>query len=153
MADANRNKGLMTEELRVDGSELKEHIRKREPQEDKRSDNVSRNGTGTDKIELLAAEIDQLSYDSDTCRYMDMVEDREAQTACIAGDIRSGNTGYIAEFLNAAVSDHIRKGIMEVFGNGVELDESDGIKNARKAKELLDRLTECRLHTEEQKKS
>ena len=95
-----------------------------------------------DKAALLAAEIDQLSYDYDTKQYHDTVEDRDAQVANIAEDIRSGNTGYLNDFLNALVSDSIREGMTDIFGQGTALDDSDGIQNARKAKELLDRLVE-----------
>lgn len=150
MADAKSNKSFVMEEPRADGEELEERIRNKEPQEERQSDDACHNETEADKIELLATEIDQLSYELDTCLYMDMVEDREAQTECIAGDIRSGNTGYIVEFLKAAVSDHIRKGIMDIFVNGVEFCESDNKKTAGKAKELLDRLAECGLPTEGQ---
>ena len=43
------------------------------------------------KIQRLAAELDQLSYDIDTFEYRDSVPDREAQVQMIANDIRSGN--------------------------------------------------------------
>lgn len=43
------------------------------------------------KIQRLAAELDQLSYDIDTFEYRDSVPDREAQIQMIANDIRSGN--------------------------------------------------------------
>lgn len=43
------------------------------------------------KIQTLAAELDQLSYDIDTFEYRDLVPDREAQVQMIANDIRSGN--------------------------------------------------------------
>ena len=95
-----------------------------------------------DKAALLAAEIDQLSYDYDTYQYNDTVEDRDAQVVNIAEDIRNGNTGYLNDFLNAIVSDSIRDGMTDIFGQGAALDDSEGIQNARKAKELLDRLAE-----------
>ena len=91
---------------------------------------------------FLAAEIDQLSYDYDTYQYNDTVEDREAQVANIAEDIRNGNTEYLNDFLNAMISDSMREGITDLFGNGTELDDSEGVQTARKAKELLDKLAE-----------
>ena len=91
---------------------------------------------------FLAAEIDQLSYDFDTYQYKDTVEDREAQIANITEDIRSGNTGYLNDFLNALISDSIREGMTDILGKGTELDDSEGVQTARKAKELLDRLAE-----------
>lgn len=91
---------------------------------------------------FLAAEIDQLSYDYDTHQYNDTVEDREAQVANITEDIRNGNTEYLNDFLNAMISDSMREGITDIFGKGAELDDSEGVQTARKAKELLDRLAE-----------
>ena len=91
---------------------------------------------------FLAKEIDQLSYDYDTHQYNDTVEDREAQVANITEDIRNGNTEYLNDFLNAMISDSMREGITDIFGKGAELDDSEGVQTARKAKELLDRLAE-----------
>ena len=91
---------------------------------------------------FLAKEIDQLSYDYDTHQYNDTVEDREAQVANITEDIRNGNTEYLNDFLNAMISDSMREGIADIFGKGAELDDSEGVQTARKAKELLDRLAE-----------
>ncbi|MCM1237333.1 MAG: YodL domain-containing protein, partial [Ruminococcus flavefaciens] len=91
---------------------------------------------------FLAAEIDQLSYDYDTYQYNDTVEDREAQVANIAEDIRNGNTEYLNDFLNAMISDSMREGMTDIFGKGIELDDSEGVQTARRAKELLDRLAE-----------
>lgn len=91
---------------------------------------------------FLAAEIDQLSYDFDTYQYNHTVEDREAQIANITEDIRNGNTGYLNDFLNALISDSIREGMTDIFGKGTELDDSEGVQTARKAKELLDKLAE-----------
>ena len=91
---------------------------------------------------FLAAEIDQLSYDYDTYQYNDTVKDREAQVANIAEDIRNGNTEYLNDFLNAMISDSMREGITDLFGKGTELDDSEGVQTARKAKELLDKLAE-----------
>ena len=98
--------------------------------------------TEPDKIALLAAEIDQLSYDFDTYQYNHTVEDREAQIANITEDIRNGNTGYLNDFLNALISDSIREGMTDIIGRGTELDDSEGVQTARKAKELLDKLAE-----------
>ncbi|HBF9366810.1 TPA: DUF4316 domain-containing protein [Clostridioides difficile] len=98
--------------------------------------------TEPDKIALLAAEIDQLSYDFDTYQYKHTVDDREAQIANITEDIRNGNTGYLNDFLNALISDSIREGMTDIVGKGTELDDSEGIQTARKAKELLDKLAE-----------
>lgn len=47
--------------------------------------------TKEQKIQTLAAELDQLSYDIDTFEYRDSVPDREAQVQMIANDIRCGN--------------------------------------------------------------
>ena len=91
---------------------------------------------------FLAAEIDQLSYDYDTIQYNHTVEDREAQIANITEDIRNGNTGYLNDFLNALILDSIREGMTDIFGKGTELDDSEGVQTARKAKELLDKLAE-----------
>ena len=91
---------------------------------------------------FLAAEIDQLSYDYDTYQYNHTVEDREAQIANITEDIRIGNTGYLNDFLNALISDSIREGMTDILGKGTELDDSESVQTARKAKELLDRLAE-----------
>lgn len=90
----------------------------------------------------LAKEIDQLSYDYDTHQYNDTVENREAQIANITEDIRNGNVEYLNDFLNAIISDSMREGITDIFGKGTELDDSEGVQTARKAKELLDRLAE-----------
>ena len=70
------------------------------------------------------------------------MEDREAQVANIAEDIRNGNTEYLNDFLNAMISDSMREGITDLFGKGTELDDSESVQTARKAKELLDKLAE-----------
>ena len=44
------------------------------------------------KIQTIATELDQLSYDIDTFEYRDSVPDREAQVQMIANDIRSGTS-------------------------------------------------------------
>ena len=91
---------------------------------------------------ILATEIDQFSYDYDTYQYQDTVEDREAQVANITEDIRNGNTGYLNDFLNAVISEGVREGITDIFGQGVEIDDSEAVQTARRAKELLDKLAE-----------
>jgi len=91
---------------------------------------------------FLAIEIDQLSYNYDTVQYNQTVEDREAQIANITEDIRNGNTGYLNDFLNALISESIREGMADIFGKGTEIDDSEGVQTARKAKELSDRLAE-----------
>jgi len=90
---------------------------------------------------ILAAQIDQLSYDYDTYQYRDTVDDRDAQIATIAEDIRSGNMEYLHDFLNAIVSDGIREGIVDMFGRGMDTDNSEAIQTVRKAQELLDKLS------------
>ena len=90
---------------------------------------------------ILAAQIDQLSYDYDTYQYRDTVEDRDAQIATIAEDIRSGNTEYLHDFLNAIISDGVREGIVDMFGKGMDVDNSEAIQTVRKAQELLDKLS------------
>ncbi len=91
---------------------------------------------------ILASHIDQFSYDYDTYQYQDTVEDREAQVANITEDIRNGNTGYLNDFLNAVISEGVREGITDIFGQGVEIDDSEAVQTARRAKELLDKLAE-----------
>lgn len=91
---------------------------------------------------ILASQIDQFSYDYDTYQYQDTVEDREAQVANITEDIRNGNTGYLNDFLNAVISEGVREGITDIFGEGVEIDDSEAVQTARRAKELLDKLAE-----------
>ena len=70
------------------------------------------------------------------------MEDREAQIANITEDIRNRNTKYLNNFLNAVVSDSIREGMADIFGKVTELDDSESVQTARKAKELLDKLAE-----------
>lgn len=91
---------------------------------------------------ILASQIDQFSYDYDTYQYRDTVEDREAQVANITEDIRNGNTGYLNDFLNEVISEGVREGITDIFGQGVEIDDSEAVQTARRAKELLDKLAE-----------
>lgn len=91
---------------------------------------------------ILASQIDQFSYDYDTYQYRDTVEDREAQVANITEDIRNGNTGYLNDFLNAVISEGVRECITDIFGQGVEIDDSEAVQTARRAKELLDKLAE-----------
>ena len=95
-----------------------------------------------DDAEKLAAEIDQFAYDFDTYHYNDTVDDREVQVLNMAEDIRSGNTQYINDFLNAVISEGVRGGIADIFGKGTEIDDSQAVQTAREAKALLDRLAE-----------
>ncbi len=90
---------------------------------------------------ILAAQIDQFSYDYDTYQYRDTVEDREAQVANIMEDIRNGNTGYLNDFLNAVIAEGIRDGITDIFGQGTPPDDSEAVQTVRKAQELLDKLS------------
>lgn len=90
----------------------------------------------------LATQIDQLSYDYDTYQYKDTVEDRDAQVANITEDIKNGNTGYLNDFLNAIIAESVKEGITDIFGQGTEIDNSEAVQTARKAKELLDKLSE-----------
>ena len=53
-------------------------------------------------------------------------------------DIRIGNTGYLNDFLNAVIAEGVRDGITDIFGKGVELDDSEVVQTARRAIELLD---------------
>ena len=69
------------------------------------------------------------------------MDDREAQIATLTEDIRNRNTGYLQDFLNAIVSDGIREGIVDMFGNGMDTDNSDAIQTVRKAQELLEKLS------------
>lgn len=76
------------------------------------------------KIQRLATELDQLSYDIDTFEYRDSVPDREAQIQMIANDIRSGNVKPLQIFLQTSID----KGIDE--------------DSERQAKELIAKLAE-----------
>jgi len=60
--------------------------------------------------------------------------------ANITEDIRNGNTEYLNDFLNAVISEGIREGVTDIFGEGVEIDDSEAVQTARRAKELLDKL-------------
>ena len=76
------------------------------------------------KIQTLAAELDQLSYDIDTFEYRDLVPDREAQVQMIANDIRSGNVKPLQIFLQTSID------------GGIDEDSE------RQAKELITKLAE-----------
>ena len=76
------------------------------------------------KIQTLAAELDQLSYDIDTFEYRDSVPDREAQVQMIANDIRSGNVKPLQIFLQTSIDE------------GIDEDSE------RQAKELIVKLAE-----------
>ena len=76
------------------------------------------------KIQTLAAELDQLSYDMDTFEYRDSVPDREAQVQMIANDIRSGNVKPLQIFLQTSIDE------------GIDEDSE------RQAKELIAKLAE-----------
>ena len=76
------------------------------------------------KIQTLAAELDQLSYDIDTFEYRDSVPDREAQVQMIANDIRSGNVKPLQIFLQTSIYE------------GIDEDSE------RQAKELIVKLAE-----------
>ena len=76
------------------------------------------------KIQRLAAELDQLSYDIDTFEYRDSVPDREAQVQMIANDIRSGNVKPLQIFLQTSIDE------------GIDEDSE------RQAKELIAKLAE-----------
>ena len=76
------------------------------------------------KIQTLAAELDQLSYDIDTFEYRDSVPDREAQVQMIANDIRSGNVKPLQIFLQTSIDE------------GIDEDSE------RQAKELIAKLAE-----------
>ena len=76
------------------------------------------------KIQTLAAELDQLSYDIDTFEYRDSVPDREAQVQMIANDIKSGNVKPLQIFLQTSIDE------------GIDEDSE------RQAKELIAKLAE-----------
>ena len=80
--------------------------------------------TKEQKIQTLAAELDQLSYDIDTFEYRDSVPDREAQVQMVANDIRSGNVKPLQIFLQTSIDE------------GIDADSE------RQAKELLAKLAE-----------
>lgn len=95
-----------------------------------------------DEATKLAEEIDRFSHEYDTVQYNEVVEDRQAQVENIANDIRSGNTEYLQDFLKAAISEEVRLGITDIFGQGTEIGDSEAVQTARQAKELSDRLAE-----------
>ena len=76
------------------------------------------------KIQTIAAELDQLSYDIDTFEYRDSVPDREAQVQMIANDIKSGNVKPLQIFLQTSIDE------------GIDEDSE------RQAKELIAKLAE-----------
>ena len=80
--------------------------------------------TKEQKIQTLAAELDQLSQDIDPYGYADTVSDREAQVLMIADDIRNGNIEPLQDFLQTAIEE------------GTDEDSE------RQAKELLAKLAE-----------
>ena len=80
--------------------------------------------TKEQKIQALAAELDQLSYEIDTYGYRDSVSDRESQIQMIADDIRNGNVKPLSIFLQASIDE------------GIDEDSE------RQAKELLVKLAE-----------
>ena len=80
--------------------------------------------TKEQKIQALAAELDQLSYEIDTYGYRDSVSDRESQIQMIADDIRTGNVKPLSIFLQASIDE------------GIDEDSE------RQAKELLAKLAE-----------
>ena len=80
--------------------------------------------TKEQKIQALAAELDQLSYEIDTYGYRDSVSDRESQIQMIADDIRTGNVKPLSIFLQASIDE------------GIDEDSE------RQAKELLTKLAE-----------
>lgn len=80
--------------------------------------------TKEQKIQALAAELDQLSYEIDTYGYRDSVSDRESQIQMIADDIRIGNVKPLSIFLQTSIDE------------GIDEDSE------RQAKELLVKLAE-----------
>lgn len=92
--------------------------------------------------EKIASEADQLSYDYDPYEYRDQVEDREEHLKNITTDIRNGQAEYMEDFLNALIAEETRNGVQDLFGKGMDTDSSEAIQTARKAKDLLDKLTE-----------
>ena len=80
--------------------------------------------TKEQKIQTLAAELDQLSYEIDTYGYRDSVSDRESQIQMIADDIRTGYVKPLSIFLQASIDE------------GIDEDSE------RQAKELLVKLAE-----------
>ena len=80
--------------------------------------------TKEQKIQTLAAELDQLSQDIDPYGYADTVSDREAQVLMIIDDIRNGNIEPLRDFLQTAIEE------------GTDEDSE------RQAKELLVKLAE-----------
>nr|WP_330410563.1 hypothetical protein [Coprococcus catus] len=69
-----------------------------------------------------------------------MQREKSLLVANITEDIRNGNTEYLNDFLNAVISEGIREGVTDIFGEGVEIDDSEAVQTARRAKELLDKL-------------
>ena len=69
-----------------------------------------------------------------------MQREKSLLVANITEDIRNGNTEYLNDFLNAVISEGIREGVTDIFGEGVEIDDSEAVQTARRGKELLDKL-------------
>ena len=69
-----------------------------------------------------------------------MQREKSLLVANITEDIRNGNTEYLNDFLNAVISEGIREGVTDICGEGVEIDDSEAVQTARRAKELLDKL-------------
>ena len=46
------------------------------------------------------------------------------------------------ELVDAVISEGVREGITDIFGEGVEIDDSEAVQTARRAKELLDKMAE-----------
>ena len=69
-----------------------------------------------------------------------MQREKSLLVANITEDIRNGNTEYLNDFLNAVISEGIREGVTDIFGEGVEIDDSEAVQTARRVKELLDKL-------------
>ena len=80
--------------------------------------------TKEQKIQALAVELDQLSYEIDTYGYRDSVSDRESQIQMIADDIRTGNVKPLSIYLQASIDE------------GIDEDSE------KRAKELLVKLAE-----------
>lgn len=94
------------------------------------------------QAEKIAEEVDQITYDYNPDEYMSQVEDREEYIQSMAADIKVGEAEYMGDFLNALIAEETREGVTDLFGRGMDTDHSEAIQNARKAKELLDKLAE-----------
>ena len=101
-----------------------------------------RNQKGADKIEYSKPSLVAMAHARTIATFFVAKNQIRMEVANITEDIRNENTGYLNDFLNAVISEGVREGITDIFGQGVEIDDSEVVQTARRAKELLDKLAE-----------